>query len=82
MLQERKEFTNADYADAELTVTVVSQTGTTVVLTSTTGINEGDSLFQANGADGISVVIDPWIARRISPFRTGMCLLRPGPPWF
>lgn len=58
MLQERKEFTNADYADAELDVTIVSQTDTTVVLADTTGINAGDSLFQANGADGINVVID------------------------
>lgn len=58
MLQERKEFTNSDYADNELAVTVVSQTTTTVVLVDTTGINAGDTLFQANGADGINVVID------------------------
>lgn len=57
MLQERKEFTNSDYADGEIAVTVVSQTTTTVVLVSTVGINAGDSLFQANGADGINVVI-------------------------
>ena len=58
MLQERKTFTNSDYADAELAVTVVSQTDTTVVLADTTGINAGDSLFQDNGADGINVVIE------------------------
>lgn len=58
MLQERKEFTSADYADDELAVTVVSQASLAVTLTDTTGITAGDTLFQANAADGISAVID------------------------
>lgn len=58
MQQERKEFTNADYADDERAVTVVSQAGLVVTLADTTGIVAGETLFQANGADGISAIID------------------------
>ncbi len=56
--QERKTFTRADYADAELAVTVSSVSGVTVTLVDTTGINVGDTLFQANDGDGLSAVID------------------------
>lgn len=58
MLQERKTFTFLDYADDELAVTVVAQVAQVVQLVDTTGINEGDTLFQANDADGINSVIE------------------------
>jgi len=58
MLQERKTFTRLDYADDELAVTIVGQVGQIVQLTDTTGIEVGDSLFQANDADGIDAVIE------------------------
>lgn len=49
--QERKSFTLLDYADDQLSVTISSSTGTTVVLTSTTGINPGDTLAQFSGGN-------------------------------
>ncbi len=57
MQQERKTFTRLDYADDEMDVTVVAQVGNIVQLVDTTGIEVGETLFQANDADGIDSVI-------------------------
>lgn len=56
--QERKSFTRADYADAEIDVTITDVDGTTITLTDTTGINVGDSLFQENGGEGLDALIE------------------------
>ncbi len=42
LLRERKTFTYADYADREISVTVSSASGTSIVLTSATGVAAGD----------------------------------------
>jgi hypothetical protein len=59
VLQERKSFTVADYADDETAVTIVSQNGTSVVLTSAASAVIGYSLGQgvSNGVGGITGVI-------------------------
>lgn len=48
--QERKTFTITDNADEELPVTIVSSSGTTVTVASTTGLEEGWQLTQFNGS--------------------------------
>lgn len=47
--QERKTYTITDNADEEVTVTVVGSTGTTVELSSTTGLEVGMQLAQFTG---------------------------------
>jgi hypothetical protein len=46
--RERKDFAVSDYADDEVAVTISSSTGTTVVLASTTGLMEGQTLKQSS----------------------------------
>lgn len=48
VVQERKNWTTFDFADFEFDVTVVSSSGTTVTLVSTTNLNVGDSLYQTD----------------------------------
>jgi hypothetical protein len=59
VLQERKTFTVADYADDEAAVNIVSTVGTTVTLTDASSAAVGSSLGQGivNGIGGISGVI-------------------------
>lgn len=44
--RERKNWTIFDYADFEYDVTVVTSSGTSVTVTSTTNVNAGDTLYQ------------------------------------
>src|SRR5262249_16547421 len=48
--QERKSYTLADNADEEVAVTIVSSSGTTVTVASTTGLEVGWQLTQFSGS--------------------------------
>jgi hypothetical protein len=56
--QERKSYTLDDYADREVSVTVVSSSGTQVTLASTVGVTAGWQLYQAVGISNILSVDD------------------------
>lgn len=56
--QERKTYTLADYADGELAVNITGMSGTTVYLTSTTGIVAGLQLYQTAGISSIVSIVD------------------------
>lgn len=64
VVRERKNWTIFDYADFEFPVTVVSSSGATVTLTSTTNVAAGDSLYQVDaigsfvGQSIITAVVD------------------------
>lgn len=78
VVRERKNWTIFDYADFSYPVTVVSTSGTTVTLSSTTNIVAGDTLYQQDGLGsfiGQSIILSvnsstqltvtdiiPWIA--------------------
>lgn len=49
VVKERKNWNIFDFADFSYSVTVVSSSGLTVTLASTTNITQGDTLYQADG---------------------------------
>jgi hypothetical protein len=49
VVKERKDWTNFDFAELQYAVNIVSSSGTTVVLTSTTNMAVGDTLYQIDG---------------------------------
>ncbi len=65
VVRERKDWTVFDFADFEFPVTVVSSSGLTVTLTSTTNISVGDTLYQQDslgsfiGQSIITNVVNP-----------------------
>lgn len=54
VLQERKSFTNLDYADDEFNVTISATAGKIITINSTTGIQVGDNLYQVTANNGTS----------------------------
>lgn len=56
--QERKSFTVNDFADEEIALTVVSSSGTTITLSSTTGLAVGYKITQGARAGIITEVTD------------------------
>lgn len=67
--QERKSFTLADYADEELAVTITGRSGTTVNMSSTTGIVAGDVLYQS-GKKSVVVSVDSGTAVTVEDEKT------------
>lgn len=56
--QERKSFTVLDYADVEYSITVVSSSGTSVVLASTTNLHVKDKIKQGSRVGIITAIVD------------------------
>jgi light-regulated signal transduction histidine kinase (bacteriophytochrome) len=58
--KERKDFTDSDYSDPDVAVTVVSVSGSTINLQSTSAIPQVGNIVIQNGTElAISVVLDP-----------------------
>lgn len=77
--QERKSFTNGDYADEEFPLTIVSSSTTTITVSDTTGLVEGDKITQGarfgiigSVTDSTHVVVDRtenWAAGSATAYR-------------
>ena len=65
-LQERKAIDYSDYADHTVSVTIVSSSGTSIVLSTNVGVTAGDVIFQNSAfslvtdvsADGITITVN------------------------
>lgn len=90
---ERKTRTQADFVDEADTTTysVVSSTGTTVVLNTISGIDEGDVLYQGATVSSVITAIDPvttsvtvqdtltWSAGAVTLLNAYECIIQPHP---
>lgn len=56
--QERKTYTNSDYADDDATSTITAKSGTTVNVSSTSGMQAGWTLIQAKRSSEIQAIVD------------------------
>lgn len=58
IMQERKSFTETDYADDEYAVTITGTSGMTVSMSSTTGLLAGYTLVQGFSQSEITAIVD------------------------
>lgn len=56
--QERKDFAISDHADDEVSLTISSYSGTTITVSSTTGISEGWTLVRGSRKSTITDIVD------------------------
>lgn len=79
VLQERKNFDYTDYVDEELAYTLVSYSGTQVVLNTTSEIEVGDVLYLSASVQSLITAVEPgyvtvedtltWVAGAVSVFK-------------